>query len=114
MKKIYFFLIFVCVLQFSSRAEAVSLELTSDGGGAYTLRGVDFANVGGVSVEIRYDTSTLQMTQVTQITKGALLFPTQFVRNNNYSPSSIFISAAASAPYINGTGILATIKFTPI
>jgi len=117
MKKLYILLIIAFMLQLATTAGAVSLELscnvtglTCDNSGVYTLRGVDFVNVAGVQVEIQYDNTTLQNPSVT---KGALL-PATATINPAPTPSSIIIAAGSGTTPSNGTGLLATIRFTPV
>src|SRR6185369_7147719 len=121
MKKLFSVLLMLILVQLPARAQAVSLELfcgdgtalTCDGINDYTLRGGGFTNIGGVQIEIQYDSTARKSPQVT---KGALLPATATINpnvNSNDSPSSIIIAAGSATSPSNGTGTLATIKFTP-
>jgi len=118
MKKFYILLIVAFVLQLAARAEAISLELSCniktdgsacDNSGVYTLRGVGFANVNGVTVDVSYDTTTLKNPE---ITPGPML--PSAMTNTNYGPSSLLRITGFSSTPLAGTDILATYKFAVV
>jgi len=119
MKKVYILLVITFVLHLAAAgAEAMSLELSCtvnagatacDNSGVYILRGVGFANVNGVTVDVSYDTATLKNPQ---INPGPMI--PSALTNTNYGPSSLLRIAEMSRTPLKGTDILATYKFTLI
>lgn len=107
MRRIFTAAIIMFLLQIAAWADAASIVLVPGGGGVYYVRAVDFGDVGGVEIEIQYDTATLSNPRITQ---GSLLASTMFIPNPKFSASSVKI-AAMSLSAIKGSGDLATISF---
>jgi len=83
------------------------VNMISTAPGEYSVKAVNFSNVGGVEVTISYDSGALSNPRITQ---GALLAGTMFITNPRYSPNSLKL-AAMSLGSILGSGTLATISF---
>lgn len=108
MKKI-FIAASILLSSVSLQAEAASIYIAGSNGN-YTVNAADFTNVGGVEVEVQYDTTALANPQLFQ---GPKLASTMFIPNPKFSASSVKI-AAMTLSGISGSGILATIRFDVI
>jgi len=95
------------LLQISVKAEAASIIIVPGENGVYYVKAVDFGEISGVELEIRYDTATLANPRITQ---GSMLASTMFIPNTKFSASTIKI-AAMSLSSIKGSGDLATLTF---
>ncbi len=107
MRKIFLAAAMMMFLQLTVKADAASIFVVPGGNGVYYVRGVDFNEIGGVEVEIQYDTATLSNPRITQ---GAMLASTMFIPNTKFSASSVKI-AAMSLSAIKGSGDLAVLNF---
>lgn len=109
----------VVVLQLAVQAEAgglVSLEQVTPG--VYNLTAVNFSNIGGVEVEIQYDTATLANPR---ITPGAKLASASFFPNKDCNAAAVAARvctalhnikiAAMTLTPIDGSGVLAVLSF---
>lgn len=107
MRRVFTAAIIMFLLQITSRADAASIVVVPGGNGVYYVRAVDFVEIGGVEIEIQYDTATLSNPRITQ---GSMLASTMFIPNPKFSASSVKI-AAMSLSAMKGSGDLATISF---
>lgn len=96
-----------------SYAASGRVDIVPGAKGVYYVKAVDFAEVGGVEVEVQYDTKTLSNPRIDQ---GPKLASTMFIPNPNCNPptcskpSSVKIAAMSLSP-ISGSGDLAIITF---
>lgn len=113
MWKIVTAVILVFLVQIAAQADAASMSVVPGGTGVFYLKGYNFVNIGGVEVEILYDTATLANPRITQ---GPLLASSMFIPNPNCSPpacsrpNAVKI-AAMSLSGLSGSGDIATITF---
>lgn len=108
MQRIFTLAIMMLLLQLAVIAEAASVVVARVGtSNVYVVKGYDLVNVGGVEVEISYDTATLANPR---ITPGPMLASTMFIPNPKFTASTLKF-AAMSLSAIKGSGDLATISF---
>ena len=105
-------LVFIAGLFLSMVQEALALpavSISSTGSGVFSLYGADFENVGGCTVIINYDQSTLANPRVS---KGGLLSNSTLLAENTNVPGMIKIAFVnPDNQGISGSGILATVAF---
>lgn len=107
MKKLFLAALVMFLAQMAVKADAASISVVPGGGGVYYVKGFDFTDIGGVEIEIQYDTATLANPRITQ---GSLLASTMFIPNPKFSASTVKF-AAMSLSAIKGSGDLAAITF---
>ena len=107
MNRIVFLLVFVVTLQFATLCQAASVTVEPGSNGVFYINAVNFEDVGGVELEIAYDTTALANPK---ITAGEKLSSTTFMANANFAKNKVKIAAMTLSP-INGSGVLATISF---
>lgn len=109
MKRLLMLAVVVLLLQLPANAFAAagSMYIAPGGKGVFYLTGENFVDVGGVEVEIQYDTTTLANPRIVQ---GPLLASTMFIPNPSFKANSVKI-AAMSLAAIKGSGVLAVITF---
>src|SRR5512145_3210726 len=93
MKRLLLLSLVLGLLQWASSAFAASGSIYINDAardkGVFSLEGVGFDNVGGVEVEIQYDTTTLANPRISQ---GPLLASTMFIPNPNFKPNMVKIA----------------------
>jgi hypothetical protein len=107
MKKTILIPLFLLLLHVAVDSHAASVVVVPGGNGVYYVKATDFVDVGGVEIEVQYDTATLTNPRITQ---GSLLASTMFIPNPKFSPSSVKIASMSLSP-INGSGDLAVLSF---
>jgi len=83
------------------------ISIVSSVPGEYTVMAQNFVDIGGVEIEISYDTTTLANPRTTQ---GTLTAQTMFVTNPQFRPDVVKFACMSLNP-IAGSGSLATITF---
>lgn len=109
MKKIIQFIFFICTLQFAVTPYAADVIVVAGtpGSGEFYVKAVDFVDVGGVEIELQYDSSTMVNPRITQ---GDMLASTMFVPNTKFRSNAVKI-AAMSLAAIKGSGDLLKLNF---
>jgi len=107
MRRILIAAVVIFLLQISVKSYAALIQIVPGANGIYYVKAIDFGEIGGVEIEIQYDTATLANPRITQ---GPMLASTMFIPNTKFSASSVKI-AAMSLSSIKGSGDLATITF---
>jgi hypothetical protein len=107
MNRIVFLLVFLLTLQVAGLCQAADVNVEQGLNGVFYINGVNFEDVGGVELEIAYDTTALANPK---ITAGEKLASTTFMANSNFAKNKVKIAAMTLSP-INGSGVLAIISF---
>jgi hypothetical protein len=107
MRRIYITAVLMFFLHIPVNSDAALIRVEPGAKGVYSVQAVDFGEIGGVEVEIQYDTTNLSNPRVAV---GSMLASTMFIPNTKFSASSVKI-AAMSLSAIKGSGVLATITF---
>jgi hypothetical protein len=107
MNRIVFLLVLTGTLLFAGLGQAATVYVDARNNGVFYLMGSDFQDIGGVEIELSYDTNALTNPR---ITAGDLLSTTSFIPNPNYTKNKVKIAAVTLSP-INGSGILAVVTF---
>ena len=106
------------LVQMSVKADAASISVVPGGSGVYVVKGFDFTDIGGVEIEIQYDTAAMANPRITQ---GAMLSSSMFIANPDCDSKAVASGTCSklhnikiggmSLSAIKGSGDLATITF---
>jgi hypothetical protein len=107
MNRIVFLLVFLFTLQVAGLCQAADVNVEQGSNGVFYINAVNFEDIGGVELEIAYDTTALANPK---ITAGEKLASTTFMANSNFAKNKVKIAAMTLSP-INGSGVLAIISF---
>jgi hypothetical protein len=108
-KNVFLFFSLLLLIVSVKAALGAGMIISPSGNGVFTLQGVDLADVAGIEATIGYDTATLSNPRVFQ---GGLISGAMMAANPN-TPGIIRI-AVVKASAIAGSGVIATINFSPV
>lgn len=107
MNRIVILLVLVFAVQFAVLCEAANVIVVPGTNGVFYVKAVDFVDVGGVEIELSYDSTALTNPRITQ---GDMLASTMFVPNTAFKANTVKIAAMSLSP-IKGSGDLAILSF---